>query len=207
MGEAVAMTLRQQQGVESRERILDAAVQVIYERGYSGTSVSEIRKRSGLPVSSIYWHFGNKDGVIGAVLQREAARFFASLPEMPPSPGLDPVEEFTTFMASVGDSVKDGTFFQVLVTLALETADSSEEVLSSIRAIREDGLRFLLAPVSRVCAALGSTRDPREISAFCLSVLDGAVIARRVDPDDGAPATTFRQLAIAVLALARTPDR
>ena len=47
-------------------------------RGYDGTSISVLAKESGLPASSIYWHFGSKEGVLKAVMERGAAQFAAS---------------------------------------------------------------------------------------------------------------------------------
>ena len=49
-------------------------------RGYAATSISDIRKACGLPPSSIYWHFGSKEGVLAAVMERGADRFFAAIP-------------------------------------------------------------------------------------------------------------------------------
>src|SRR5260370_9149901 len=49
-------------------------------RGYAATSISDIRKACGLPPSSIYWHFGSKEGVLAAVMERGADRVFAAIP-------------------------------------------------------------------------------------------------------------------------------
>lgn len=87
-----ATTKRQQQGESSRELILDATERLMATRGYAATSISDIRKACGLPVSSIYWHFGSKEGVLAAVMERGAVRFFASIPnhgDTPASPGVD----------------------------------------------------------------------------------------------------------------------
>jgi AcrR family transcriptional regulator len=73
-------TKKQQQGERSRELILDATEQLMATRGYAATSISDIRKACGLPPSSIYWHFGSKEGVLAAVMQRGADRFFAAIP-------------------------------------------------------------------------------------------------------------------------------
>lgn len=54
----------------SREKILDAAAEIAGERGYEGTSINLISERSGLPASSIYWHFKDKDELIAAVIDR-----------------------------------------------------------------------------------------------------------------------------------------
>jgi AcrR family transcriptional regulator len=57
-------------GQVSREKILDAAAEIAGERGYEGTSINRISERSGLPASSIYWHFTDKDELIAAVIDR-----------------------------------------------------------------------------------------------------------------------------------------
>ena len=60
-------------GELSRERILDAATEIAAERGYEGTSIALVSGKCGLPASSIYWHFKNKDDLIAAVIQRSFA--------------------------------------------------------------------------------------------------------------------------------------
>ncbi|WP_067975796.1 TetR/AcrR family transcriptional regulator [Mycolicibacter icosiumassiliensis] len=57
-------------GELSRERILDAATEISAERGYEGTSIALVSQKCGLPASSIYWHFKNKDDLIAAVIER-----------------------------------------------------------------------------------------------------------------------------------------
>src|ERR1700739_5024255 len=66
-------------GEQSRERILDAATEVATERGYEGTTISLVSKKSGLPPTSIYWHFTDKDDLIAAVIERSFARWQAAL--------------------------------------------------------------------------------------------------------------------------------
>ena len=69
-------------GEQSRERILDAATEVATERGYDGTTISLVSKKSGLPPTSIYWHFTDKDDLIAAVIERSYQRWLAAL-ELP----------------------------------------------------------------------------------------------------------------------------
>ena len=61
-------------GELSRGRILDAATEIAAERGYEGTSIALVSAKCGLPASSIYWHFTNKDDLIAAVIERSFAR-------------------------------------------------------------------------------------------------------------------------------------
>jgi len=60
-------------GELSRERILDAATEIAAERGYEGASIALVSAKCGLPASSIYWHFKNKDDLIAAVIERSFA--------------------------------------------------------------------------------------------------------------------------------------
>lgn len=65
-------------GELSRERILDAASEIAAERGYEGTSIALVSAKCGLPASSIYWHFTNKDDLIAAVIERSFADWLAA---------------------------------------------------------------------------------------------------------------------------------
>lgn len=56
-------------GQESRRRILDAAAELAGERGFDGTTIAAVSQRSGLPKSSIYWHFEDKDTLITSVVE------------------------------------------------------------------------------------------------------------------------------------------
>src|ERR1700759_2346375 len=56
-------------GELSRTRILDAATEIAGERGYEGTSIGLVSAKCGLPASSIYWHFKDKDDLIAAVIE------------------------------------------------------------------------------------------------------------------------------------------
>lgn len=69
-------------GVESRQRILDAAVEISGERGYEGTSIAAVSATCGLPASSIYWHFKDKDDLIAAVIERSFETWLAAV-ELP----------------------------------------------------------------------------------------------------------------------------
>src|SRR5207244_12315855 len=44
----------------ARERLLDAAMAELRERGYEGTSLQAIARRAGLTKGAVYWSFRNK---------------------------------------------------------------------------------------------------------------------------------------------------
>lgn len=59
---------RHRQGLESRQRILEAALAIAAERGYDGTTVALITERAMVPASSVYWQFANKDELLAEAL-------------------------------------------------------------------------------------------------------------------------------------------
>src|SRR3954451_18550791 len=67
-------------GMRSRELVLDAAERVMAEDGFEAATLARVVEESGVPMSSVYHYYGSKDGILLAVMERGAARFFADLP-------------------------------------------------------------------------------------------------------------------------------
>lgn len=57
-------------GDESKKRLLDAAEELFQEKGFENTTVVEIGLKAGISHGSIPWHFGNKSGILFAVVSR-----------------------------------------------------------------------------------------------------------------------------------------
>ncbi|MEV0296231.1 TetR/AcrR family transcriptional regulator [Nocardia sp. NPDC050710] len=53
---------------ESRNMLIVAATALFVEKGYQQTTFADVAERSGISRGSIPWHFGNKDGLLVAVL-------------------------------------------------------------------------------------------------------------------------------------------
>ena len=56
---------------ERREQLLDAALKVIIEQGYSGVSIEAIARAAGVTRPVIYDHFPNLGKLLHAVIERE----------------------------------------------------------------------------------------------------------------------------------------
>jgi AcrR family transcriptional regulator len=54
---------------DTRQEILDAALELFAEKGFFGTSMREIARAVGVRESAIYHHFANKDALLDALLQ------------------------------------------------------------------------------------------------------------------------------------------
>ncbi|GGR39491.1 AcrR family transcriptional regulator [Nocardioides luteus] len=53
-----------------RDQILAAAAELFVSRGYAGTTTREIADGAGLRQASIYYHFGSKEEILAALLER-----------------------------------------------------------------------------------------------------------------------------------------
>jgi TetR/AcrR family transcriptional regulator, transcriptional repressor for nem operon len=68
---------------DSRTRLLDAAMQVIRARGYSGTTVDDICSAAGLTKGAFFHHFGSKEEfavAAAAHFSQRAERLFGTAP-------------------------------------------------------------------------------------------------------------------------------
>lgn len=63
-------TRRADTTLESRELLVAAATELFAERGYRRTTFEDIATRSGVSRGSIPWHFGNKEGLLAAVVEQ-----------------------------------------------------------------------------------------------------------------------------------------
>jgi AcrR family transcriptional regulator len=76
----------------TRERILDAAESAFASVGYRGVRMDELAEAADVSVGSIYGHFGNKDGVYLALVDR-ALEQFAGYLERAFDPSYTPLEQ------------------------------------------------------------------------------------------------------------------
>ncbi|MFZ6991837.1 ScbR family autoregulator-binding transcription factor [Curtobacterium sp. RRHDQ66] len=67
---------RQQRAVATRAAILEAAAHEFDEHGYVGASMDAVAERAGLTKGALYFHFGSKRDLAGAVIteQHEVSR-------------------------------------------------------------------------------------------------------------------------------------
>jgi len=57
---------------DTKQKILDAAEQLIAEQGYAATSLRQIIASAGVNLASIHYHFGSKDDLLHQLMLRKA---------------------------------------------------------------------------------------------------------------------------------------
>ena len=74
-------------GQATRDRIVDAARDVLVELGHGGTSTRAVADRAGVRLSLVHYHFGGKQGLLVEVLQRENDQLLERQRELFAAPG------------------------------------------------------------------------------------------------------------------------
>jgi AcrR family transcriptional regulator len=198
-------TRREQLGIRSRRRIVDAAAALMAERGFAGTSISAVSRRSGLPSGSIYWHFESKEDLLTAVVEEGAQRWFEALPGPDDRPA-SPAEAVAALLDAAARSLEERPeFLRLLLLIAMERAEVDEASLAVIRRVRalaRDRLRELMATLLEPFGGCGAELAP-EFAALALCVADGAFVAHHIDPHETDIRALFELLRRALTALAR----
>ena len=170
-GKSSGLTATPAAGSSTKERLVEAARQVIYHQGVERTSIADVARAAGVPSGNVYYHFKTKDDLVEAAMSalvRDGEEFLARV-----SRRRSPQAQLKAFAR---EFVKDddltalyGCPFGSLVS----ELDKRDDALS-----RQAG-DVLLAPfidwAEERFAAMGQ-RDPRELAITLFATYQGAAL-------------------------------
>lgn len=170
---------RYQKSDISRERILAAATEVFSTRGYAGAGVDRLAEKSGIAKTAIYYHFGNKEGLLAAVLERAATQWIEGI-QAAARQGGDPLQRLDRALAGMRAMLEERPWIlKLFQILALEVAEEKPEIRATLRAILD---RARGAITEGMRDALGVEVPGGEVVAgLMLSTLDGISIGMQID--------------------------
>ena len=107
---------------DTKERILEAALELFSQNGYAGTNIRELSASLGLVKSGVYKHYESKEAIWNALLDEMIAYYgehFGSPDHLPPVP--DSLEALTRLtMQMVNITVHDEKIIMTRKVLTLE---------------------------------------------------------------------------------------
>ena len=107
---------------DTKERILEAALEMFSKNGYAGTNIRELSASLGLVKSGVYKHFESKEAIWNALLDKMIAYYaerFGSAEHLPPVPD-SPEELVSMTMRMVNFTVHDEKIIMTRKVLTLE---------------------------------------------------------------------------------------
>lgn len=200
----MAQRRKRANGIASRAAIVEAAAEIAGERGYEGTSIKLVSERSGLPASSIYWHFKDKDELIAAVIDASFTEWVSSITEIPTNlpPDADPEVLFVSTVRHAGEKLTEfPDFLRLGLMLILEQRPEEPAARQRFHDARTETVSRIDAIYRLFFDGLGPD-ETRRLATFTLAGSDGLFVAANAGDLD--LADEFELLAHAVLGAARS---
>jgi AcrR family transcriptional regulator len=190
-------------GERSRTRILDAAEQLLAEKGFSGTGIAAISRASGLPASSIYWFFASKRDLMLAVIERGGDRALTEF-EQAADPGDSPSLRglFEQGLANFGSRLPD--FLRLRILLGLERGDADADLRERLGGMTERINRLAANAIAGPSSSHPSDESRRvaeEVAPLAIAFVNGALVSREFEPDDIDVERLPEELEVAIMAI------
>jgi len=167
-------------GELSRTRILDAATEIAAERGYDGTSIGAVSVKCGLPASSIYWHFKDKDDLLAAVIERSFGTWLAAW-QVPD--GGDVQQRMVAIAMQAAKALSDSPdFLRLGLMLALEHRPVEPRARVIFMQVREQAVEQLRRHLRELVPEL-SEANVHQLAAYAIAGADGLFIAKEIGGD------------------------
>jgi TetR/AcrR family transcriptional regulator, transcriptional repressor for nem operon len=187
---------------DTRERLINSARYLFWERGFAGTSMADLLAHSEVNSGSFYHYFESKEALLREVLNQYLHALRPVVVDPAYALTVDPVERIFAILAGYRDRIlqTECRYGCPLGRLALEIDPENrpahnliaENFAAWIEAVQECVLQF--------CKHLPKGTDPHALATFVLSVMEGGVMLSRsygsVEPFDLAVAQLRQHFAL-----------
>ncbi len=169
----------------TRDKIVEAATELFWLKGYGSTSIADILSRTQLNSGSLYHFFPGKQDLLLAVLEGYRDGIGPMLLE-PAWEGVDdPIERVFALLERYRGLIleTDCTYGCPIGSIALELHEPDE----TVRLLLADNFTGWVAAIETCLAEAGdrlpSDTDRRALAEFVLTVMEGAVMQTRTYRD------------------------
>lgn len=172
-------------GELTRSRVLDAAMEVFAAKGFRGGSLEDIAKRAGVVRGAVLYHFGNKEGVLTALLARrdtDVRLMEESQLQSPGSPTADLLAKIRMRSPRIRAALDAMKLAHLLEAEAADVGHPAREWIAQ-RAMRIRSHFASHFPSGVRAASTGTEIDPDSLAALTLAVITGLESQWLVDPD------------------------
>jgi AcrR family transcriptional regulator len=169
----------------TRERIVEAAMELFWLKGYGSTSIADILSRSQVNSGSLYYFFPGKQDVLIAVLEAYREGIRPMLLE-PAWAGVDdPVERVFALLARYRAALVETecTYGCPIGSLALELHEPDEPVRVLMAANFDGWVNEVEASLQGAHHRFPPGTDLRALAELALNVMEGGVMQARTFRD------------------------
>ncbi|MGD9965086.1 MAG: TetR/AcrR family transcriptional regulator [Hyphomonadaceae bacterium] len=171
----------------AREKILQAAMELFWLKGYHSTSIADLLSRTQLNSGSLYHVFPSKQDVLIGVL--EAYRDGIEQMLLEPSWGAvdDPVEKIFALLQAYRTMIveSDCTYGCPIGSLALELHEPDPKVRMLLAENFDNWTRAVQACIDAAGERVPRGVDRKALAQFVLTAMEGGVMQARTHRDVG----------------------
>lgn len=167
---------RARQRDEARRAILDATEALLIESGGFDFSIRSLGRRCGYSVPTVYHYFGDKDGLIDALLEERVAHLADAI-ERVPSSGDALADLRAVLIAFVSFGAENPTFNRLMWTVSSKGESRMTPAMERLRARVRPPL-FELAASGRFVAS-----DAETAGQMIWALLHGLSALQVIEPD------------------------
>jgi len=160
---------------DTRERVVEAARELIVTRSYLGFSFQDIAERVGIRKPSLYHHFATKEALAVEVVRQASEAFERWTSRMSQSPA----KQLDAYFRMYRDTLRAGSAVCPAGAFAPGWDMVSSEVQVAVQALRNTQVAWL----ATVLSELGPPRRARARAAYVFAACQGALIAARMTGD------------------------
>lgn len=174
-------------GPDVRTRIVMAAMELFWAKGYNSTSIADILSRTQLNAGSLYHVFPGKQDVLVAVLEAYRDGLYANLVD-PAWEGVeDPVERIFALLARYRWLIleTDCTYGCPIGSLALELHEADPAVRDLLAVNFTGWVGAILRCLDDAGDRLPTGLDKQALAEFVLTTMEGGVMQARTHRDVG----------------------
>ncbi|MAP96045.1 MAG: hypothetical protein CMK07_13955 [Ponticaulis sp.] len=165
----------------SKQKILDAAKSLLWDRGYEAMSPRAVMDESGAGQGSLYHHFGSKKDLSLEAIESIKADLLADAAEVFQS-DLSPLEKLTVFLKKERASLKGCKIGRLAQEKSIiEDADLSALLVAYFQQLTE-WISDTIAKAQET-GKLRSSVTPQEAATLILSVIQGGYVLSRAEAD------------------------
>jgi len=164
--------------------LLEKGMEILWSKGYNGTSVSDIVKKAGVPKGSFYFYFESKEDFVVRAIDKYFKMQFAPAQEILENKVISPKQrlfDFHDYRASILKNEMDCTMGCLACNLGSEMAEHSEKIRTAIL-IKEKFILSLISGVIQEAQDAGevkNTMKAEDIAAFIEDSGKGAMTSMK----------------------------
>lgn len=182
-------------GMDVRQKVLEAASDLFYTQGVRAVGVDLVIQKAGVAKTSLYRHFGTKDDLVAAYLEREDKAFWEMWDKVAVKHASDPKAELDAHLEWIGQRVNDRCYRGCAqINAAAEFPNLDHPARKVAAAHKSEMRRRLRAIVTQLKVA-----DPDRVAGQLTVLINGAFVSMQVlEPDEAV--TLLQTASSAVLA-------